>query len=147
MTTFIELFQSSAGTIVATLLSPIGSDFNRSNQSSYISTAYLLSVCCFTPLYGERSQATVKGQPSQHAGRLSDILGRKGAMLLALTLFGDYHRTEARLDILFNTDRLWHNNMWIGALHEFADRCAFLSWHGWRWVSCLIFFSWPRSQF
>ncbi|KIK65443.1 hypothetical protein GYMLUDRAFT_70555 [Collybiopsis luxurians FD-317 M1] len=60
------------GTVVATLLSPIGSHFNRSNQSSYIGTAYLLSVCCFTPLYG----------------RLSDILGRKGAMLLALSLFG-----------------------------------------------------------
>ncbi|TCD71312.1 hypothetical protein EIP91_011083 [Steccherinum ochraceum] len=60
------------GTIVATLLSPIGSYFNESNRSSYIGTSYLLSVCCFTPLYG----------------RLSDILGRKGAMLLALCLFG-----------------------------------------------------------
>ncbi|THV03269.1 vacuolar amino acid permease [Dendrothele bispora CBS 962.96] len=60
------------GTVVATLLAPIGSDFNKSHQSSYIGTSYLLSVCCFTPLYG----------------RLSDILGRKGAMLLALSLFG-----------------------------------------------------------
>ncbi|PCH41423.1 vacuolar amino acid permease [Wolfiporia cocos MD-104 SS10] len=60
------------GTIVATLLAPIGSYFNESNRSSYIGTSYLLSVCCFTPLYG----------------RLSDILGRKGAMLLALSLFG-----------------------------------------------------------
>ncbi|KAK7695684.1 hypothetical protein QCA50_000320 [Cerrena zonata] len=60
------------GTIVATLLSPIGSYFNESNRASYIGTSYLLSVCCFTPLYG----------------RLSDILGRKGAMLLALSLFG-----------------------------------------------------------
>ncbi|TFY72498.1 hypothetical protein EVG20_g528 [Dentipellis fragilis] len=60
------------GTIVATLLTPIGSYFQRSNQASYIGTSYLLSVCCFTPLYG----------------RLSDILGRKGAMLLALTFFG-----------------------------------------------------------
>ena len=62
----------TTGTVVATLLSPIGGYFNRSNQSSYIGTAYLLSVCCFTPLYG----------------RLSDILGRKGAMLLALSFFG-----------------------------------------------------------
>ncbi|KIY49534.1 MFS general substrate transporter [Fistulina hepatica ATCC 64428] len=62
----------TSGTVVATLLAPIGSQFNRSNQSSYIGTSYLLSVCCFTPLYG----------------RLSDILGRKGAMLLALSLFG-----------------------------------------------------------
>ncbi|KAA1466139.1 vacuolar amino acid permease [Dentipellis sp. KUC8613] len=60
------------GTVVATLLTPIGSYFQRSNQASYIGTSYLLSVCCFTPLYG----------------RLSDILGRKGAMLLALTFFG-----------------------------------------------------------
>jgi len=60
------------GTVVATLLTPIGSEFEASNQSSYIGTAYLLSVCCFTPLYG----------------RLADILGRKGAMLLALSLFG-----------------------------------------------------------
>ncbi|ESK97591.1 vacuolar amino acid permease [Moniliophthora roreri MCA 2997] len=60
------------GTVVATLLTPIGSYFSKSNQASYIGTSYLLSVCCFTPLYG----------------RLSDILGRKGAMLLALTLFG-----------------------------------------------------------
>ena len=62
----------TTGTIAATLLSPIGAYFNRSNQSSYIGTSYLLSVCCFTPLYG----------------RLSDIIGRRGAMLLALSLFG-----------------------------------------------------------
>ncbi|KAI0069016.1 vacuolar amino acid permease [Artomyces pyxidatus] len=60
------------GTIVATLMTPIGNYFNKSNQASYIGTSYLLSVCCFTPLYG----------------RLSDIIGRRGAMLLALTLFG-----------------------------------------------------------
>ena len=63
---------ATTGTIVATLLSPIGAYFNRSHQSSYLGTSYLLSVCCFTPLYG----------------RLSDIIGRRGAMLLALTLFG-----------------------------------------------------------
>ena len=63
---------ATTGTIVATLLSPIGSYFNRSHQSSYIGTTYLMSVCCFTPLYG----------------RLADILGRRGAMLLALSLFG-----------------------------------------------------------
>ena len=40
------------GTIVATLMTPIGSYFNKSNQASYIGTSYLLSVCCFTPLYG-----------------------------------------------------------------------------------------------
>lgn len=60
------------GTIVATLISPIGSYFNKAHYASYIGTSYLLSVCCFTPLYG----------------RLSDILGRRGAMLLGLSLFG-----------------------------------------------------------
>ncbi|KAG9008913.1 hypothetical protein FRB95_002195 [Tulasnella sp. JGI-2019a] len=59
-------------TIVATLLASIGSHFNRAHQASYLGSSYLLSVCCFTPLYG----------------RLSDIIGRKGAMLLGLSLFG-----------------------------------------------------------
>lgn len=55
----IPVFLSAMdGTIAATLQQPIGA-------------SYLLSTCCFTPLYG----------------RLSDIFGRKGAMLLALTLF------------------------------------------------------------
>ncbi|KAJ7095220.1 major facilitator superfamily domain-containing protein [Mycena belliarum] len=66
------VFLGALGTVVATLLTPIGSDFNKSNQASYIGTSYLLSLCCFTPLYG----------------RLADILGRKGAMLTALFLFG-----------------------------------------------------------
>ena len=53
-------------TVVATLLSPIGSFFNKANQSSYLGISYLLSVAACTPLYG----------------RLSDILGRKGSDLL-----------------------------------------------------------------
>ncbi|PVG04170.1 MFS general substrate transporter [Serendipita vermifera] len=56
------------GTIMATLQQPIGNYFSQSHKASYIGTSYLLSICCFTPLYG----------------RLSDILGRKGAMLLGL---------------------------------------------------------------
>ncbi|KAF8308600.1 MFS general substrate transporter [Clavulina sp. PMI_390] len=59
-------------TIIPTLISPIGSYFDASHQVSYIGTSYLLSVCCFSPLYG----------------RLAEVLGRKGAMLLALGLFG-----------------------------------------------------------
>lgn len=50
---YLSDFILSVGTVVATLLSPIGSHFNKLNQSSYIGTAYLLSVCCFTPLYGQ----------------------------------------------------------------------------------------------
>lgn len=48
----IPVAETLPGTVVATLLTPIGSEFNASNQSSYIGTSYLLSVCCFTPLYG-----------------------------------------------------------------------------------------------
>ncbi|KZS92271.1 MFS general substrate transporter [Sistotremastrum niveocremeum HHB9708] len=55
-------------TVVATLLAPIGSYFNKSNQASYLGTSFLLAGAAFTPLYG----------------RLSDILGRKGAMFLAV---------------------------------------------------------------
>lgn len=76
---------------MATLLSPIGSYFNESNRSSYIGTSYLLSVCCFTPLYGAccpLSRAIRRCDGSPCAGRLSDILGRRGAMLLALSFFG-----------------------------------------------------------
>jgi MFS family permease len=64
------------GTVVATLLTPIGSDFNKSNQVSYLGTSYLLAMCCFTPIYG----------------RLSDIFGRKAAMLLAMFLFSGFLR-------------------------------------------------------
>jgi MFS family permease len=72
--TFISAFLNGLdATIVATLQTPIGSHFNSAHQASYLVTSYLLSVCCFTPLYG----------------RLSDILGRKGAILLGVTLFGE----------------------------------------------------------
>ncbi|KAH9007070.1 vacuolar amino acid permease [Lactarius hatsudake] len=80
------------GTIVATLMTPIGNYFNKSNQASYIGTSYLLSVCCFTPLYGTYTRysfASIRTRSFYNdIGRLSDILGRRGAMLLGLTLFG-----------------------------------------------------------
>lgn len=79
------------GTVVATLLTPIGSYFNKSNQASYIGTSYLLSVCCFTPLYGKATiliKESIHGILNSFIGRLSDVLGRKGAMLLGLALFG-----------------------------------------------------------
>ncbi|KAG5220883.1 vacuolar amino acid permease [Salix suchowensis] len=83
------------GTVVATLLTDIGSDFNKLNQSSYIGTSYLLSVCCFTPLYG----------------RLSDIMGRKGAMLLGLSLFGMLRRSLLRCSCP-HIRRLGHYILW-----------------------------------
>ncbi|GAA6002939.1 hypothetical protein JCM10207_001909 [Rhodosporidiobolus poonsookiae] len=59
------------GTIVATLISDVSSSFKKSNQAGLLGTSYLLSTATFTPLYG----------------RLSDIIGRRSALLIALTLF------------------------------------------------------------
>ncbi|KAF7331947.1 Multidrug resistance protein fnx1 [Mycena kentingensis (nom. inval.)] len=59
------------GTVIATLQVKIASEFSQSQRAAYLGTSYLLSLCCFTPLYG----------------RLADVLGRKGAMLLALFFF------------------------------------------------------------
>lgn len=58
-------------TIVATLVGSVSSSFNKSEQASWLGTSYLLSVCCFTPIYG----------------RLCDVMGRRGAILLALITF------------------------------------------------------------
>jgi MFS family permease len=66
--TFLAAFD---GTVVATLLSPIGSSFHALHLASWLGTAYLLSLCCFTPVYG----------------RLADALGRRNAQLVALAFF------------------------------------------------------------
>lgn len=58
--------RSGTGTIVATLLTPIGNYFEKANQASYIGTSYLLSVCCFTPLYGESIH--------EHGARIADMV-------------------------------------------------------------------------
>ncbi|KZV90612.1 MFS general substrate transporter [Exidia glandulosa HHB12029] len=55
-------------TMVATLVTSISSEFQRSHQSSWLGTAYLLATCTFTPLYG----------------RLSNVLGRRGANQTAI---------------------------------------------------------------
>lgn len=60
------------GTVIATALVDIGDSFEKSNMASWLGTSYLLSVCCFTPIYG----------------RLCDIIGRRGAMMTALMFFG-----------------------------------------------------------
>lgn len=56
---------------VATLISDVSSSFEKSNQAGLLGTSYLLSTATFTPLYG----------------RLADIIGRRNALLIALTLF------------------------------------------------------------
>ncbi|KAF8162661.1 vacuolar amino acid permease [Crassisporium funariophilum] len=63
--TFLSAFNQ---TLVPTMLPSISSEFNRSNQASWLGTSYLLATCTFTPLYG----------------RLSNVLGRKGANQTAL---------------------------------------------------------------
>ncbi|KAJ7220238.1 MFS general substrate transporter [Mycena pura] len=67
------IFISSVdSTIVATLISTIGSSLESMQLSSWIGTSYLLSFCAFTPLYG----------------RLANIFGRRPSVLFAGTLFG-----------------------------------------------------------
>ena len=58
-------------TIVATLVSPISSSFKSSNQVSWLGTSFLLTLATTTPLYG----------------KLSDIIGRRTASLIAIFLF------------------------------------------------------------
>lgn len=65
MATFLSAFNQ---TLVPTMLASISSEFNKSNQASWLGTAYLLATCTFTPLYG----------------RLCNVLGRKGANRTAL---------------------------------------------------------------
>ncbi|KAH9939440.1 MFS general substrate transporter [Amylocystis lapponica] len=55
-------------TLVATLLPSISSEFNKSHQSAWLGTAYLLATCTFTPLYG----------------RLCNVMGRRGANQIAV---------------------------------------------------------------
>lgn len=55
-------------TLVATLIPSISSEFNKSNEASWLGTSYLLAVCTFTPLYG----------------RLCNAMGRRGANQLAV---------------------------------------------------------------
>ncbi|PWN47285.1 MFS general substrate transporter [Violaceomyces palustris] len=69
---WITLFMAGLdGTIVMTLIQSIASSFQAAEKSSWLGTSYLLSVCAFSPVYG----------------RLSDIIGRKGALLVALFFF------------------------------------------------------------
>jgi hypothetical protein len=57
------------GTVVATLVGSIASDFEASEQAAWLGSSYLLSVCCFTPIYGvsvrRRSGRGEEGQVRQ----------------------------------------------------------------------------------
>ncbi|KAJ6606043.1 MFS general substrate transporter [Mycena vulgaris] len=68
----LVFISSLDATIVATLISTIGSSLESMQLSSWIGTSYLLSLCAFTPLYG----------------RLANIIGRRPSILFAGLLFG-----------------------------------------------------------
>ncbi|RPA95297.1 MFS general substrate transporter [Choiromyces venosus 120613-1] len=59
-------------TIVVSSYGAIGSDMKELNKTSWIATAYLLTTTSFQPLYG----------------KLSDIFGRKPALLFSYAIFG-----------------------------------------------------------
>ncbi|KAJ7234813.1 MFS general substrate transporter [Mycena rebaudengoi] len=67
-----SFLSSLDGTIVATLISTIGSSLQSMQLSSWIGTAYLLSRTASTPLYG----------------RLANIIGRQPSIVFAGALFG-----------------------------------------------------------
>ena len=69
----IGIFLGAADqTIVVSAYGKIGSDLNSLNLTSWIATAYFLTLTSFQPLYG----------------KLSDIFGRKSCLLWAYTIFG-----------------------------------------------------------
>ena len=57
-------------------------------------------------------------------GRLADILGRKGAMLLALSLFGKIEQISKNLQHTQTllTLRVWYNPLWNGSINEGSYR-------------------------
>lgn len=59
------------GTIVATIMNSVGSEFRVSKEVGWLGTSYLLTQTAFQPLYG----------------RASDIFGRKAATLFASVVF------------------------------------------------------------
>ncbi|KAK9431223.1 major facilitator superfamily domain-containing protein [Lipomyces doorenjongii] len=60
------------GTVVATLLAHIASEFDGFRNVSWIATAYLIACAAFQPLYG----------------KLTDIFGRKPGLLFSNIMFG-----------------------------------------------------------
>lgn len=87
---YVGVFLSALdGTIVATLLSRIASDFNELQSVSWIATGYLISQAAVQPLYG----------------KLSDIFGRKPLLLIANVRHFSYKVVlEKKLMFLFLFD-------------------------------------------
>lgn len=69
----IGIFLAAADqTLIVTMYGKIGSDLKALNKTSWVSTAYFLTLTSFQPLYG----------------KLSDIFGRKSALLFGYAIFG-----------------------------------------------------------
>ncbi|KAL8714626.1 MAG: hypothetical protein Q9220_001574 [cf. Caloplaca sp. 1 TL-2023] len=69
----IGIFLSAADqTLIVTMYGKIGSDLKALSKTSWVSTAYFLTLSSFQPLYG----------------KLSDIFGRKSALLFGYAIFG-----------------------------------------------------------
>ncbi|KAK7544346.1 membrane transporter [Phyllosticta citribraziliensis] len=69
----VGIFLSAADqTIIVSSYGRIGSDLGALNNTSWIATAYFLTLTSFQPLYG----------------KLSDIFGRKSCLLFAYIIFG-----------------------------------------------------------
>lgn len=69
----IGVFLGSADqTIIVSSYGKIGTELNALSLTSWIATAYFLTLTSFQPLYG----------------KLSDIFGRKGCLLFAYVVFG-----------------------------------------------------------
>lgn len=69
----VGIFLAAADqTIIVSSYGRIGSDLGALNNTSWIATAYFLTLTSFQPLYG----------------KLSDIFGRKSCLLFAYTIFG-----------------------------------------------------------
>ncbi|KAI9259211.1 major facilitator superfamily domain-containing protein [Helicostylum pulchrum] len=65
------ILSSLDSSIVATIYPQIGTEFKRSNEIVWIATSYMLSFTALQPLYG----------------RISDVFGRKSAMVFASCVF------------------------------------------------------------
>ncbi|CAL3964720.1 unnamed protein product [Diplocarpon coronariae] len=66
------LLSAADQTIIVSSYGKIGTDLKALNNTSWIATAYFLTLTSFQPLYG----------------KLSDIFGRKPCLLFAYTIFG-----------------------------------------------------------
>lgn len=58
-------------TVVANMMDTVANEFHENNKKQYIATSFLLTNTAFQPLYG----------------KLSDLIGRKNALMIALTFF------------------------------------------------------------